>query len=170
MRHWAMITFTSSLFIVGSTSALAETADVNLAATQPAEQIQAVKHDSPISKRNITRDRLCNPYDIFVPLIKGITLSERQRQQMRDLMASQRQQSFKKNVSREERETLHDLITADIFDEVAFRATAEKVSQEIVEQQIEMARIYHQFYKLLTHDQKVILEKQHQKQLSRTKY
>lgn len=39
---------------------------------------------------------------------------------MRDLMASQRQQSFKKNVSREERETLHDLMTADIFDEVAF--------------------------------------------------
>lgn len=86
MRHWAMITFISSLFIVGSIAALVEAADVSLATSQPAEQIQAVKYDSPISKRN----RLCNPYDIFIPLMKGITLSQRQRQQMRDLMASQR--------------------------------------------------------------------------------
>ncbi|MFS1539131.1 MAG: Spy/CpxP family protein refolding chaperone [Candidatus Phlomobacter fragariae] len=166
MRHWAMITFTSSLFIVSSTSTLAEATDVSLATSKPAEQIQAVKHDSYISKYN----RLCNPYHIFIPLIKGITLSKRQRQQMRDLMASQRQQSFRKKVSRQESEILYDLMTADIFDEAAFRATAEKLSQEIIEQQIEMARIYNQFYKLLTHEQKMILEKQHQKQLPRSRY
>ncbi|MDR5612732.1 MULTISPECIES: Spy/CpxP family protein refolding chaperone [unclassified Arsenophonus] len=170
MRHWAMITFTSSLFIVGSTAALAEAADVSIATSQSAEKIQAVKYDSHISKRNITRDRLCNPYDIFIPLMKGITLSERQRQQMRDLMASQRQQSFKNRVSRQEREILHNLMTADIFDDVAFRVTAEKLAQDIVEQQVEIARIYNQFYKLLTHEQKIILEKQHQKQLSRARY
>ena len=169
MCHNAMITFASSLFIVGSTAAFAEAADATLVPSQPVKQIQAEKHNSHISKRNITRDSLCNPYDIFIPLIKGITLSEKQRQQMRDLMASQRQQSFKQKIYRQKRETLHDLMIADTFDEIAFREAAEKMAQEIIEQQIKMARIYHQFYKLLTHEQKMILENQHQKQLSRLK-
>ncbi|MGP1923653.1 MAG: Spy/CpxP family protein refolding chaperone [Arsenophonus sp. NEOnobi-MAG3] len=165
-----MITLTSSLFIVGSTTPLAEATDVSIATSQSAEKTQAVEYYSHISKRNITRDMLCNPYDIFIPLIRGITLSERQRQDMRDLMASQRQQSFKNKVLQPEREILHNLMTADIFDVAAFRATAEKLAQDIIEQQIQMARIYNQFYKLLTREQKIILEKQHQKHLSLARY
>ncbi|MGP1947558.1 MAG: Spy/CpxP family protein refolding chaperone [Arsenophonus sp. NC-PG7-MAG3] len=170
MGHWAMITFTSSLFIAVSTAALAEATNVNIVTLQSVEKTQTAKYDSHISNHNITRNMLCNPYDIFLPLIKGITLNEIQRQQMRDLMASQRQQIFKNKVSQPEREILHNLMTADIFDVSAFRATAEKLTQDIIEQQIEMARIYNQFYKLLTHEQKMILEKQHQKQLSQARY
>ncbi|MFP3029417.1 MAG: Spy/CpxP family protein refolding chaperone [Arsenophonus sp.] len=170
MYHWAMITFTSSLFILVSTTPLAEATVASIATFQSAEKMQAVKYDSHISKRNITRDMLCNPYDIFIPLIRGITLSESQRQQMRDLMASQRQQSFKNKVFQPERKILHNLMTEDIFDVAAFRATAEKLAHDIIEQQIKMARIYNQFYKLLTREQKMILEKQHQKQLSQAIY
>ncbi|MGP1959674.1 MAG: Spy/CpxP family protein refolding chaperone [Arsenophonus sp. NC-TX2-MAG3] len=170
MGHWAMITFTSSLSIAVSTAALAEATNVNIVTLQSVEKTQSVKYDSHIANHNIARNMLCNPYDIFLPLIKGITLNEIQRQQMRDLMASQRQQTFKNKVSQPEREILHNLMTADIFDVSAFRATAEKLTQDIIEQQIEMARIYNQFYKLLTHEQKMILEKQHQKQLSQARY
>ncbi|MGP1928470.1 MAG: Spy/CpxP family protein refolding chaperone [Arsenophonus sp. NC-WZS1-MAG3] len=170
MGHWAMITFTSSLFIAVSTAALAEATNVNIVTLQSVEKTQTVKYDSHLANHNITRNMLCNPYDIFLPLIKGITLNEIQRQQMRDLMASQRQQLFKNKVSQPEREILHNLMTADIFDVSAFRATAKKLTQDIIEQQIEMARIYNQFYKLLTHEQKMIIEKQHQKQLSQARY
>lgn len=57
-------------------------------------------------------------------MFDGISLTEHQRQQMRDLMQQARHEQPPVNVS--EMETMHRLVTAEKFDESAVRAQAEK--------------------------------------------
>ena len=57
-------------------------------------------------------------------MFDGISLTEHQRQQMRDLMQRARHDQPPVNVS--EMETMHRLVTAEKFDESAVRAQAEK--------------------------------------------
>ncbi len=57
-------------------------------------------------------------------MFDGISLTEHQRQQMRDLMQQARHEQPPVNVS--ELETMHRLVTAENFDENAVRAQAEK--------------------------------------------
>ncbi len=57
-------------------------------------------------------------------MFDGISLTEHQRQQMRDLMQRARHDQPPVNVS--EMETMHRLVTAENFDESAVRAQAEK--------------------------------------------
>ena len=63
-------------------------------------------------------------------MFDGISLTEHQRQQMRDLMQQARHEQPPVNVS--EVETMHRLVTAENFDENAVRAQAEKMAQEQV--------------------------------------
>lgn len=63
-------------------------------------------------------------------MFDGISLTEHQRQQMRDLMQRARHDQPPVNVS--EMETMHRLVTAENFDESAVRAQAEKMAQEQV--------------------------------------
>lgn len=72
-------------------------------------------------------------------MFDGISLTEHQRQQMRDLMQRARHEQPPVNVS--EMETMHRLVTAEKFDESAVRAQAEKMAQEQVARQVEMARV-----------------------------
>ncbi|VEB91965.1 periplasmic repressor CpxP [Citrobacter koseri] len=57
-------------------------------------------------------------------MFDGISLTEHQRQQMRDLMQQARHEQPPVNVS--EMETMHRLVIAEKFDENAVRAQAEK--------------------------------------------
>ena len=59
-------------------------------------------------------------------MFDGISLTEHQRQQMRDLMQRARHDQPPVNVS--EMETMHRLVTAENFDESAVRAQAEKMA------------------------------------------
>ena len=61
-------------------------------------------------------------------MFDGISLTEHQRQQMRDLMQQARHEQPPVNVS--ELETMHRLVTAENFDENAVRAQAEKMANE----------------------------------------
>src|SRR6478609_1326186 len=61
-------------------------------------------------------------------MFDGISLTEHQRQQMRDLMQRARHDQPPVNVS--EMETMHRLVTAENFDESAVRAQADKMAQE----------------------------------------
>lgn len=96
-------------------------------------------------------------------MFDGISLTEQQRQQMRDLMHRARHDSPPVNVS--EMEIMHRLITADKFDEVAVKAQAEKMAQEQVARQVEMAKVRNQMYHLLSPEQQAALNEKHQQRM-----
>ncbi|WP_165463304.1 cell-envelope stress modulator CpxP [Atlantibacter sp.] len=93
-------------------------------------------------------------------MFDGIQLTEKQRQQMRDLMQQAKHEQPPVNVS--EMETMHRLVTAENFDETAVRAQAEKMAQEQVARQVEMAKVRNQMYRLLTPEQQAVLNEKHQ--------
>ena len=96
-------------------------------------------------------------------MFDGISLTEHQRQQMRDLMQQARHEQPPVNVS--ELETMHRLVTAEKFDEAAVRAQAEKMAEEQVNSQIEMAKVRNQMYRLLTPEQQAALNQKHQQRM-----
>ncbi|WP_273804022.1 Spy/CpxP family protein refolding chaperone [Providencia rettgeri] len=99
-------------------------------------------------------------------MFNGITLNEKQRQQLRDLMATQRHYHVDNTALVQEREALHKLIIADSFDDKAVRQQLEKRMQKELEQRVEMARIHHELYQLLTPEQKSELEQIHQHKMA----
>ncbi|QMG52002.1 cell-envelope stress modulator CpxP [Escherichia fergusonii] len=96
-------------------------------------------------------------------MFDGISLTEHQRQQMRDLMQRARHDQPPVNVS--EVETMHRLVTAEKFDENAVRAQAEKMAQQQVARQVEMAKVRNQMYHLLTPEQQAVLNEKHQQRI-----
>ncbi|WP_348235034.1 Spy/CpxP family protein refolding chaperone, partial [Salmonella enterica] len=74
-----------------------------------------------------------------------------QPQHMPDLMQQARHEQPPVNVR--VMETMHRRVTAEKFDERAVRAQAEKMAQEQVARQVEMARVRSQMYRLLTPEQ-----------------
>ncbi|SCC54052.1 cell-envelope stress modulator CpxP [Kosakonia oryziphila] len=97
-------------------------------------------------------------------MFDGINLTEHQRQQMRDLMQQARHDQPPVNVS--EMETMHRLVIAEKFDESAVHAQAEKMAQEQVARQVEMARVRNQMYNLLTPEQQAVLNQNHQQRMN----
>ena len=96
-------------------------------------------------------------------MFDGISLTEHQRQQMRDLMQRARHDQPPVNVS--EMETMHRLVTAENFDENAVRAQAEKMANEQIARQVEMAKVRNQMYRLLTPEQQAVLNTKHQQRM-----
>ena len=96
-------------------------------------------------------------------MFDGISLTEHQRQQLRDLMQRARHDRPPVNVS--EMETMHRLVTAENFDESAVRAQAEKMAQEQVARQVEMAKVRNQMFHLLTPEQQAVLNTRHQQRM-----
>ncbi|NMP29455.1 cell-envelope stress modulator CpxP [Rahnella sp. SAP-1] len=96
-------------------------------------------------------------------MFDGINLTEQQRQQMRDLMHQARKDAPQVNL--EQMETMHKLVTAEHFDQTAVRAQAEKIAQEQVDRQIEMARIRNLMFNLLTPEQKNVLNQKHEQRM-----
>jgi hypothetical protein len=54
---------------------------------------------------------------------------------------------------------MHRLVTAENFDESAVRAQAEKMAQEQVARQVEMAKVRNQMFHLLTPEQQAVLNR-----------
>ena len=96
-------------------------------------------------------------------MFDGISLTEHQRQQMRDLMHRARHERPPVNVS--EMETMHRLVTAEKFDEAAVRTQAEKMAEEQVNRQVELAKVRNQMYRLLTPEQQAALNEKHQQRM-----
>lgn len=96
-------------------------------------------------------------------MFDGVSLTEEQRQQMRDLMHQARRDLPRINVA--EMETMHRLIIAKDFDQNAVQAQAEKMAREQVARQVEMARVRNLMYNLLTDDQKAVLAHRHQQRM-----
>ncbi|WP_413736553.1 cell-envelope stress modulator CpxP [Sodalis sp. RH21] len=102
--------------------------------------------------------------DTHYSMFDGVRLTEQQRQQMRDLMSQARLGTPRINIS--EMERLHTLVTAEKFDEPAVRAQTEKIAQQHVIRQVEMAKVRNQMYNLLTPEQRQILNDKHQQRLA----
>lgn len=96
-------------------------------------------------------------------MFDGISLTEHQRQQMRDLMQQARHEQPPVNVS--EMETMHRLVTAENFDESAVRAQAEKMAQQQVARRVEIAKVRNQMYRLLTPEQQAVLNEKHEQRM-----
>jgi protein CpxP len=60
---------------------------------------------------------------------------------------------------------MHRLVTAENFDENAVRVQAEKMAQEQISRQVEMAKVRNQMYHLLTPDQQAVLNQKHQQRM-----
>jgi len=96
-------------------------------------------------------------------MFDGISLTERQRQQLRDLMQQVRHDHSP--ISINDLERLHELIIADKFDQAAYQAQVEKIAQAEVARQVEIARIRNQMYQLLTPSQQAALQEKYQQRL-----
>ncbi|AKH87674.1 cell-envelope stress modulator CpxP [Edwardsiella tarda] len=97
-------------------------------------------------------------------MFDGVSLTEHQRQQMRDLMQTARH-GFS-SVNLHNIEAMHRLMTAEKFDASAVRALAEKMAQESVDRQVEMARIRNLMFNLLTPEQKAQLNARYQQRVA----
>jgi len=120
-----------------------------------ASQASAQTGDQSPPDMIITADSMAQNFQNH--MFEGIELTEQQRQQMRDLMFQTRQAQTALLLSDIEKQ--HQLLTASDFNEIAVRAQAEKMAQSYVNEQVEMARVRHQMYNLLTGRQQAILQK-----------
>ncbi len=97
-------------------------------------------------------------------MFDGVNLTEHQRQQMRDLMQLARHDLPRVDIA--EAEAMHNLVTAEKFDEAAVRQLAEKMAQESINRQVEMAKIRNQMFNLLTPEQKAQLNERYQQRIA----
>ncbi|QXF36002.1 hypothetical protein CE143_24570 [Photorhabdus luminescens] len=159
MRNIAALVL-ASMFVLGSTASLAGTASTIHAATVP-------DNCAPCDYKNVgnyhyrNNDAGDNDH-----MFSGITLTEQQRQQMRDLVGQKHQPRSSMSMNRTEREEMRKLVTAKDFDEVAVKALIEKMLRCNVERQVEMARIHHLIYQLLTPEQQAQLEQHYRQRMS----
>lgn len=129
----------SALFVLGSFNAFADRTDY--------------PQSEGMLKQNMEHNRMFD----------GVSLTEHQRQQMRDLMRQARYDM--PGMDLHDIEVMHKLITAETFDEAAVRSQAEKMAQESVSRQVEMARIRNQMYNLLTPEQKKQIDVRYQQRV-----
>lgn len=177
MRKVAMVAL-ASMFLVAPTVVLAETANTN----PPAEQQYNGNYHCGYNGMNDGRDynrghrgqrghmmnnnghMMGNGYgDSY--MFNGITLTEQQRTQMRDLMRQHHQDRYNGNF-RQRHESMHQLVTADKFDEAAVRAQMQDMDKLAIDRHVEMAKVHNQMYQLLTPEQKAQLEKNYQQRMS----
>ncbi|MFI8417830.1 cell-envelope stress modulator CpxP [Serratia sp. NPDC078593] len=145
MRKVAVLVMASTLALVSTAATAADT----ISEIRPAP-----KHDA------ISTPGQHHMFD-------GVSLTEQQRQQMRDLMHQARNDLPDVNVA--EMEAMHKLVTANKFDEAAVHEQAEKMAQEQVKRQIVMARVRNQMYNLLTPQQKSVLDQKHLQRMQQMK-
>ncbi|MCT8342207.1 MULTISPECIES: cell-envelope stress modulator CpxP [Photorhabdus] len=160
MRNIAALVL-ASIFVLSSTASLAGTASTMHAATVPG-------HCAPCEYKNVGSYHYRNNNDIGDNdhMFSGITLTEQQRQQMRDLVGQKHQPHSSMSMSPTEREEMRKLVTAKDFDGVAVKALIERMIRCNVEHQVEMARIHHQMYQLLTPEQQAQLEQHYRQRMS----
>ncbi|WP_192459513.1 cell-envelope stress modulator CpxP [Musicola keenii] len=97
-------------------------------------------------------------------MFDAVKLTEQQRQQMRDLTRQVRNMP-PPLYDIDDVETMYRLVTADKFDASAVRAQISRMAEAQIARQVEMARVRNQMYKLLTPDQKTMLNHQHEQNM-----
>ncbi|MCP1108194.1 ATP-independent periplasmic protein-refolding chaperone Spy [Serratia nevei] len=91
----------------------------------------------------------------------GLNLTEQQRQQMRDIWKESHQK--RGPGMKEERQTLHNLVASDSFDEAKAKAQIDVISKAQSERMLERAKAENKIYNLLTPEQKKQYNENYQK-------
>ncbi|SUB84018.1 Periplasmic protein CpxP precursor [Pragia fontium] len=99
-------------------------------------------------------------------LFDGLNLTVKQRQQMRDLIRQNYHDAMPK-MYMDNMEAMHNLVIADHFDENAARAQAEFIAKAQVERQVALAKVHHQFYSLLTPEQRIVFNRNHSERMEK---
>ena len=146
MRNLTVIVIASAMVLSHASAVAAETT-----------AIEEMHQNGGLTTGSMTQNPQSHMFD-------GIELTEQQRQQMRDLMQQARHE--RPVLSVQDIETMHDLVTADKFNESAIRQLAEKQARAQVDLQVEMARVRNQMYHLLTPVQQAALKKNHERRLN----
>ncbi|WP_323666835.1 cell-envelope stress modulator CpxP [Pectobacterium punjabense] len=119
--------------------------------------------DAPVSSGWHLDDSATKGVSSQQGMFDGVRLTEQQRQQMRDLMHQSRQDKPAFNI--EDIKAMHQLVTAETFDEAAVRTQITRMMSVQIERQIQMTRVRNQMYNLLTPAQKDILELKHKQRM-----
>lgn len=146
MRYLTAVVIASAMVL---SHASAEAADTTT--------IDEMHHNGGLTTGSMTQNPQSHMFD-------GIELTEEQRQQMRDLMQQARHE--RPVVHIDDIAALHELVTADQFNEAAIREKAEVIARVQVEQQVEMARVQNQMFQLLTPAQQSALQQNYQRRLN----
>lgn len=94
-------------------------------------------------------------------LFAGLRLTEEQREEMRDIMTASHQNGSK--WAKEERNTLHELVASDNFDDATVKTQIETLNKARSERMLERVRADNKIYNLLTLEQKKRYNENYQK-------
>lgn len=158
MMHKVNLLIMASMLALSTSSALAaETKSV-----EPADGSQQFTRAASISGSDVLKDRMMQQRGMF----EGLELSAKQRQQMRDLIRQNYHDAMPK-MYLDNVEAMHSLIISDSFDEAAAFKQAELIAQAQAERQVALAKVGHQFYSLLTPEQKDVFNQRHAEKVVR---
>mgnify|MGYP000653498607 CR=1 FL=1 len=113
MRKFTAL-FVASTLALGATS-MAFAADTATTTAAPAEGKMMMHHKGPGMHNEMM-------------MFKGLNLTDAQKQQIRDIMKSQRDQM--KRPPLEERREMHDIIASDTFDKAKAEAQIDKMAEQ----------------------------------------
>lgn len=85
-------------------------------------------------------------------MFKGLNLTDAQKQQIRDIMKSQRENM--KRPSLDERRAMHDLIASDTFDKAKAEAQIDKMEAQHKAMALSRLETQNKIYNILTPEQK----------------
>ena len=85
-------------------------------------------------------------------MFKGLNLTDAQKQQIRDIMKSQRDQM--KRPPLEERRAMHDIIASDSFDKAKAEAQIDKMGEQHKARMLAHMETQNKIYNILTPEQK----------------
>lgn len=85
-------------------------------------------------------------------MFKGLNLTDAQKQQIRDIMKSQRENM--KRPSLDERRAMHELIASDTFDKVKAEAQIDKMEAQHKDMALSRIETQNKIYNILTPEQK----------------
>ncbi|MFZ5294360.1 ATP-independent periplasmic protein-refolding chaperone Spy [Enterobacter chuandaensis] len=138
MRKFTAL-FVASTLALGATS-MAFAADTATTAAAPAEGKMMMHHQG---KPGMHHEMM---------MFKDLNLTDAQKQQIRDIMKSQRDQM--KRPPLEERRAMHDIIASDSFDKAKAEAQIDKMAEQHKARMLAHMETQNKIYNILTPEQK----------------
>ena len=137
MRKFTAL-FVASTLALGATS-MAFAADTATTTAAPAEGKMMMHHKGPGMHNEMM-------------MFKDLNLTDAQKQQIRDIMKSQRDQM--KRPPLEERRAMHDIIASDTFDKAKAEAQIDKMAEQHKARMLAHMETQNKIYNILTPEQK----------------
>ncbi|WP_048956834.1 ATP-independent periplasmic protein-refolding chaperone Spy [Enterobacter bugandensis] len=138
MRKFTAL-FVASTLALGATS-MAFAADTAITTAAPAEGKMMMHHKG---KPGMHHEMM---------MFKDLNLTDAQKQQIRDIMKSQRDQM--KRPPLEERRAMHDIIASDSFDKAKAEAQIDKMAEQHKARMLAHMETQNKIYNILTPEQK----------------